>query len=74
MTPTKHTNGWSKYEELVLFRLDQQDTVLKELTKSVQSLKTSMALTKLKLGLIGFVSGTIGSALVYAFAGKAFHP
>jgi ABC-type antimicrobial peptide transport system permease subunit len=73
MTPL-HENGWSEYEKLVLFRLDQQDVAIKDLTKIVQSLKTSMAITKLKLAFIGVVSGTIGSAIVYAFAASRIHP
>lgn len=80
MTPL-HENGWSEYEKLVLYRLDQQDKAIAgvnkavaELNATVQSLKTSMALTKLKLAFIGAVSGTIGSAIVYAFASLRIHP
>jgi hypothetical protein len=70
MTPTE--NGWNTYQELVLYRLNEQQEAIKALTTAVNALKTSMALTRLKLAFIGFASGTVGSAIVYALSSRAF--
>lgn len=71
MTPS---NGWSDYEKLVLFRLDEQDKKLDTLTRQVNKLTTSVALTKLKLAFIGLASGTLGSAIVYALTNRVVNP
>jgi hypothetical protein len=67
-------NGWSEYEKLVLFRLDDLATQMTTVKGEVQSLKTAMALTKLKLAAISFIFGSLGSAFVYAFVNKAVTP
>ena len=60
------TNGWSKYQQLVLYRLDEQDKTMHEIKEDVKELKDSMTVVKFKLALIGMASGTGASSLFAA--------
>lgn len=69
MIPEQPTNGWTKYEQLVLTQLHELKADVKELREDMSALKTSMAVTKFKLALIGTIAGMVGSGIVFAFAG-----
>jgi hypothetical protein len=58
------TNGWTKYEQLVLFRLDQQDRKLDTMAKDIQQLTESVMLLKFKAAVLGTIGGAITSAMV----------
>lgn len=59
-------NGWNKYEELVLFRLTAIEDMQAQHTKKLDEIQTSVALLKLKVGLIGTIFGAI-SGFVASF-------
>lgn len=64
---TNGTNGWSRYEEMVLFRLSQLETELRAVRGDIQGLK-------LKSGIWGALAGLIVPvlAVLYAvFTGRA---
>jgi hypothetical protein len=60
------TNGWNKYQKLILFRLDEQDAKLESIQEKVEQLNESMTLVKFKMALIGAGSGAVSAALLSA--------
>jgi hypothetical protein len=58
-------NGWSEYEKLVMFRLDQQEKKIDDLTNHVVSLR-------IRSSLWGAVSGAI-TGLMAALVGSTQH-
>lgn len=66
MSPHQYEgNGWSKYQELVLYRLDEMKEAIETLDKRVDALAKSQLITKVKLATVGSVAGVIGSLLVF---------
>ena len=63
MSP-EHSNGWSEYQKLVLFRLDELNTQVSELKKTTAQLVTSVAILKVKTGLIGAGAGMLSAAIL----------
>ena len=56
--------GWSRYEELILYRLDRLDEKVDALAALVTTLQTSDAVLKFKVGLFGLVAGSVGSFIM----------
>ena len=61
MTPD---NGWSEYQKLVLYRLDDLTESIAVIDEKVNKLQNSVFLLKFKVGLIGTAAGTLGAAFV----------
>ena len=57
-------NGWSEYEKLVLFRLEEHAEQLAGIDAKVSSLQTAVALLKFKVALIGSATGLLASGVV----------
>lgn len=61
------TNGWSEYQRLVLGKLEQVDSDIKELERQVTLLRIDFAQQKVKAGMWGAVAGMV-PALVAVLA------
>ena len=64
------TNGWSDYQKLIIFRLDEQDKTLKLVVGTVDKVKdkvndinTSLTLVKFKISMLGGAAGLFISML-----------
>jgi len=70
----KGTNGWSKYQMMVLQRLDRQDKDLDSIKKEIQEvrekdmvqLQVEIAMLKVKSGVWGFLAGAIPASVALA--------
>lgn len=56
---TEPTEGWSRYEKLVLHRLETVDERLEALEEQVVLMRIELAQRKVKAGLWGALAGSI---------------
>lgn len=63
--------GWSRYEKLVLHRLNQVDERLEHLEESVVLMRIELAQRKVRAGLWGAMAGAIPAlvAIVLSYSG-----
>lgn len=76
MATKRITDGWDKYQKLVLFRLNTltQDTAnlnkkIDAVDQKVDKIHTSVTILKVKVGLIGAAAGGIVAGLASLFGG-----
>lgn len=58
--------SWLEYQKLVLAELERHGTALEALSAQVGSIKTEIALLKLKSGVWGAIAGMIPAAVAIA--------
>lgn len=65
---TIKSNGWSKYEELVIYRLNATDVKLDKLDRDVHEIRELITALRITAGVIGGLAGA-GVALLAALVG-----
>jgi len=58
-------NGWNEYEKLVLDKLDKLEQGHGELRAAVASIKTDLAVQKVKAGMWGALAGAVPAAVMF---------
>lgn len=68
---TEDGEGWSRYEKLVIHRLDEVDERLEHLEEAVVLMRIELAQRKVKAGLWGALAGAIPAtvAIVLSWSG-----
>lgn len=67
MTPIEQQNGWSAYEKLVMFRLDEQDAHLNRLEQKIDQVSKAVLILKIKAATYGTIAGAMVAAIVEWF-------
>ena len=70
MSPA-NPNGWSRYEEMVLHRLGQLDSELKEVESRLRKIEGRLWVLQTKAGMLGAISGAITAAVAFIIRGSA---
>lgn len=64
MTPIEQQNGWSAYEKLVMYRLDEQDKKLDRIDRKVDGVARSVLILKVKAATYGAIAGAVLAAFI----------
>ncbi len=65
--PPQEGNGWGEYSKLVLQKLQDHETLLKDINEALIQVRVEIAMLKVKSGVWGAMAGAVPSAIAIIF-------